>query len=247
MRTLVFALAISLWTASAAVADVRLTMQDGRVSIVAKDATIRQILTEWARIGKTQIVNLERIPGGPVTLELTNVTEKQALDVLLRPLSGYMLVLRVADAANVSRFDRIVVIPTIAEQRPALSTSLPPPSGTRSPAPTAMYQPAPTVAERVEEHQDVDPAPAPEPMVAAAVMPNEAALQPLASRGSTLNRTGGALETVNPQTFLRGRGAGPGQPPAAARSASPFTGVAVPGMIAPAPQQGQPGRGPGEQ
>jgi hypothetical protein len=41
-----------------------LSIHDGRVSIVAKDATVRQILTEWARVGRTKIVNVERIPGG---------------------------------------------------------------------------------------------------------------------------------------------------------------------------------------
>ena len=67
-------------TAVAASADVQLTMQDGRVSLVAKDATVRQILAEWARVGQTKIVNMERVPGGPMTLELTNVPEAQALE-----------------------------------------------------------------------------------------------------------------------------------------------------------------------
>ena len=50
---------------------------------MAKDATVRQILAEWARVGQTKIVNVERIPGGPLTLELNNVPEAQALDILL--------------------------------------------------------------------------------------------------------------------------------------------------------------------
>jgi len=65
MKTLIFAAAACLVGASTASADVHLTMHDGRVSIVAKDATVRQILTEWARVGQTKIVNVERIPGGP--------------------------------------------------------------------------------------------------------------------------------------------------------------------------------------
>ena len=63
-------------------------MHDGRVTVVAKDATVRQILTEWARVGQTKIVNVERIPGGPISIELTDVPEAQALDVLLRSVSG---------------------------------------------------------------------------------------------------------------------------------------------------------------
>ena len=85
--------------ASTAAADVQLTIQDGRVSLIAKDATVRQILAEWARVGQTKIVNADRIAGGPLTLELTNVPEQQALDVLLRSVSGYSLAPR-ADAST---------------------------------------------------------------------------------------------------------------------------------------------------
>src|SRR5215475_16049958 len=95
-------------TASTAFAEVKVSMQDGRVSIVAKDATLRQILTEWARVGETKIVNVERIPGGPMTLELTNVPEQQALELLLRSVSGYMTAPRPVAASNLSAFDRIV-------------------------------------------------------------------------------------------------------------------------------------------
>src|SRR5205085_2766464 len=89
MKTMLFGAAIVFLSAASATADVQLTMQNGRVTIVAKDASVRQILTEWARVGQTKIVNVERIPGGPMTLELRNVPESQALDVLLRTLSGY--------------------------------------------------------------------------------------------------------------------------------------------------------------
>ena len=84
------AVASCSWLASAASAEVQLSIQNGRVSLVAKDATVRQILTEWARVGQTKIVNVERIPGGPLTLELNNVPEQEALDILLRSISGYM-------------------------------------------------------------------------------------------------------------------------------------------------------------
>ena len=62
---------------------------NGRVTVVAKDATLRQILAEWARVGQVKIVNLERVPGGPITLELPNMPEAQALDMLLA--LGYRL------------------------------------------------------------------------------------------------------------------------------------------------------------
>ena len=130
----VIALGLTGWmlAASPAFADVKLTMGNGRVTLVAKDVTVRQILTEWARIGQTKIINLERIPGGPVSVELNDVPEAQALDVLLRSVAGYLTAPRRVDAANLSLFDRIVVMPTSAAPRPAASAA---------PAPPAFAQP----------------------------------------------------------------------------------------------------------
>ena len=112
-KSLSGAIVMALLTASVSSADVQLQLQDGRVSIVAKDATVRQILAEWARVGQTKVVNVERIPGGPLTIELSNVPEAQALDVLLRSVSGYMAAPRGTAAADLSMFDRIIVMPTI--------------------------------------------------------------------------------------------------------------------------------------
>ena len=104
MRASFIAAAVTVFFGSAwpASADVQLAIQGGRVTIVAKDATIRQILTEWARVGQTKIVNIERIPGGPVTLELRDVPEQQALRVLLRSLGGYVTAPRPTMVANAS-------------------------------------------------------------------------------------------------------------------------------------------------
>src|SRR5882724_5667777 len=108
------AMAAFLFTASTASADVQLLLSGGRVSIVAKDATLRQILAEWARVGQTTVVNIERIPGGPLTLALTDVSEGEALDVLLRSVSGYMAAPRETPVADLSIFDRIFVMPLSA-------------------------------------------------------------------------------------------------------------------------------------
>src|SRR5438874_9240178 len=132
-KALAFA-AVSLAFASTAFAQVNLTMHDGRGSLVAKDATLRQILAEWARVGQTKIVNAERVPGGPVTLQLTNVPEEKALETLLRSLTGYVAAPRPTVAANLSQFDRIVVVPTIA-------APLAPAAANAGPAPAVFPQP----------------------------------------------------------------------------------------------------------
>src|SRR5712692_10940958 len=114
LTALAFAAFIGLAASSDASAEVHLTIQNGRVSLIAKDATLRQILAEWAKVGQTKIVNAERVPGGPLTLQFTNWPERQALDTLLRTLAGYVAQPRQIDVANLSHFDRIVVMPTIA-------------------------------------------------------------------------------------------------------------------------------------
>lgn len=134
------ALALSLVAARPATADVRVTMHDGLVTVSAKDATLRQILAEWARVGQTKFVDADRISGGPLTIELTDVPERQALDILLRSVTGYMLVARPTLAPNVSQYDRILVIPAAVQPRTMTAgSSIPPPL----PQPRFQLQPLP--------------------------------------------------------------------------------------------------------
>ena len=223
LRFLVFGVATLLLPAASASADVQLTMQNGRVTIIAKDATIRQILTEWARVGHTKIVNVERIPGGPISLELNNVSEAQALEVLLRAMSGYIAAPRPAAgvAANLSQFDRIIVMPTLASARPAPSAAPPP-----------VYQQTPQFVQPQPADLDDD-----EPAPNVQVPPN---------RGPVFNTFPQQPQVVNPQTGQPMNMVVPGQQPAQPPTypgapTAPFGGVAVPGMVAPPPPQpGQP-------
>jgi hypothetical protein len=221
--------AVWLGAASTASADVQLTMQNGRVSIVATDATVRQILTEWARVGQTKIVNVERIPGGPMTIELNNVTESHALEVLLRAMSGYIAAPRPVEAANLSRFDRIIVMPTLASARPAVA-STPPPPVYQQQAPQFMQQPVPA-----DDDDDDDELPPPNVAV------------PPQNRGPVFNTFPQQPQFVNPQFPNPQFGQQPvqqvpNQPPAyPSAPTAPYGGVAVPGMVAPPPPQ-QPGQ-----
>jgi hypothetical protein len=227
LRTLSLCAAVWLGAVSTASADVQLTMENGRVSIVAKDATIRQILTEWARVGHTKIVNVERIPGGPMTIELNNVTESQALEVLLRAMSGYIAAPRAVEAANLSRFDRIIVMPTLASARPAVAAA--PPPVYQQQAPQFVQQPP-----QVDDDADDDQPP-----------PN--VIGPPQNRGPVFNTFPVQPTTVAPQFQMPQQQQPPmqqlpNQPPGFPSAPSaPFGGVAVPGMVAPVPQQ-QPGQ-----
>ena len=106
----------------------RMEFRDGTVSISAVDVPLSQVLSEWARLGQTRIVNLEKVSGAPLTVELANVPEKQALEVLLRNLPGYLVAARTVPTGAGSQFDRIVVMPgTIPPAQPAMRAAAPPP------------------------------------------------------------------------------------------------------------------------
>ena len=137
----------------AASADVSLTIVDGYVTIDAKDATVRQILSEWARVGQMKVVNGERIAGGPVTLLLTHVPEAQALDILLRSVSGYVAAPRPEPVANASTFDRVLVMPT----------STPPRVTTPAPAAAQPFQPPLQPVEMDMEEPGAQPVQVPGP------------------------------------------------------------------------------------
>ncbi len=239
MKLLTFTAAACLLASSTALADVQVSMHDGLVSVVARDATVRQILTEWARVGQTRVVNVEKIPGGPITLELVNVPEDQALDILLRSVSGYMAAPRTMKAANLSRFDRVVVMPTSAAPRaPVAAAPQQAPMFPQAPSQfgQAPFAQPPNFGQIADDDQDNDRAGT-----------NPAVPNPRAPVFNTFPQP----QIVNPQTGLpvnippipqfpqQQPSATPQQP--SATPSSPFGGVSVPGMMVPAPQQ-QPGQ-----
>src|SRR5215468_3209396 len=103
----------------------RLQMAGGRVTLHAQNVPIRTILAEWSRLGGAKIVNGEGVVGAPVTLDLENVPERQALDILLRGVSGYMLAARNAGSSGASMFDRIMILPTSVAPPAAAGSSVP--------------------------------------------------------------------------------------------------------------------------
>jgi hypothetical protein len=110
--------------ASAAAQGVTLEFQgSGKVRLVAQNVSVSQILAEWSSRGRTTIVNGERVPGPPVTLELQNVTEQEALDIVLRNVSGYLVAARETEISGASAFDRIYILPTSTRPTTAAPTS----------------------------------------------------------------------------------------------------------------------------
>lgn len=111
--------------------EVKVSFSNGQVTIVATDASPRQILAEWARLGQVRITNLDRLSGGPMTLQLTDVPEAQALETLLRGTAGFVAAPRAEAVAASSRYDRILLLPGVAPAVPAI-TAGPPSAATNS-------------------------------------------------------------------------------------------------------------------
>jgi hypothetical protein len=240
MRPSLIALGVLIGAVSPASADVQLSLQSGRVTIVAKDATVRQILVEWARVGQTKIVNVERIPGTPLTIELRDVPEQQALRTLLRSISGYVAAPRTTmAAADTSIFDRIIVMPTLAAATP--------PSSSGAAPPLTFTQTPPAPPEEEADQQRPNPAQAPGNRGPVFVFPQpQVTGQPA---GGVPNPANPGNPLPPPPTFFFQPPATPGAPttpPAAAYPGAPTTpspvGVAVPGMVVPGPPPQQPGQ-----
>lgn len=120
-RSLILTVALACGAALPAAAQpqpLSIAIQDGRVSLQARNVTVRQILAEWSRVGGTRMVNVERVGGGPVTLEFTDLPEREALDILLRNVAGYVLGARQMPTASGSLIDRVLIL---------ASSSAPPP------------------------------------------------------------------------------------------------------------------------
>jgi hypothetical protein len=109
--------------------EVKLSITDGRVTLSARDATLREILIEWERVGGTRIVNRDRVPGTRVSLELAEVPEEQALATLLRPIAGYMASRRQAAELGRSAFSRLILMPGEAAPLTGQAAAPAPPSG----------------------------------------------------------------------------------------------------------------------
>jgi hypothetical protein len=185
---------------------------DGRVKLVTQNAPVSAVLAEWARRGKSTIVNGERVPGPPVTLELVDVPEQQALDIVLRTASGYLAAARETPTTGASRFDRIYIVPTSRVTTSA--TVLPPPQ--------------PAGAPPVVVDDDDDNAPPPTPGPGQRVLPPQALPPGVRIPQAEINR-------LPPQSEEPPRPA-----PAPSNPFGVAPGSSTPGVVTPAPQPGPP-------
>lgn len=120
MKVLISTFALLLAFAVPADAQLALQISNGRVTLDANNVPARQILAEWARIGGTKIVGGDKVTGAPLTLKLVDMPEKQALDIILRNVAGFMAAPRQAAATpGSSTYDRILIMATSSAPAPA--------------------------------------------------------------------------------------------------------------------------------
>lgn len=226
-------------TAPAFAQSISLRLSDGRVTLITQNATPSAILAEWARQGQVQVVDGERVPGTPLTLRLEDVPEREALDIVLRSATGYIAAPRAqAAAANLSRFDRVIVMPTSPGAGAAARASASPANRTTAVAPVQSMP--------VQAEEEV-----------AQVQPGVVDDAPAAAPGAETPASSTNFDYANPQRYFAARQAEQQAADAAAQqeqqqvsqpSASPYGALgqtsARPG-VAPVPQNPTPPAGSG--
>jgi hypothetical protein len=101
----------------------------GKVTIVAENVTLAEILGEWSRKGGSKIVNAERLPGTPVMFtEFKDQPEADVLRTLLREAPGYGAAMRATPPAGASAVQTVFILAVRRESAtasPATTTSTP--------------------------------------------------------------------------------------------------------------------------
>ena len=86
----------------------------GRVTIVAQQVTVSEILAEWARKGGTKIQGAERLTGGVIQTPMLfeNRPELEVMEALTRQAAGVSIAPRRVGAPGASRFESIHIVAT---------------------------------------------------------------------------------------------------------------------------------------
>lgn len=238
-QTLLVAALSFLVAAPVGAQQLKVSFDNGLVSVEANAVPVRQILNEWAKQGGTKVVGVERVTGAPLTITLIDVPESKALEVILRSVAGYMAAPRAA-GTGASVYDRILVMATSTapapSPTPARPATLNPMTGTQ------RFVPPRQQPQNEDANEEEDPNPPNPPVFTFPQQPGM--VQP----GQFPNIPGNAGQPMIVNPAIGGAQnitINPAQP-----TGYPTTmpiGSPTPGMITPPPQPGQPVRPPGRQ
>jgi hypothetical protein len=169
-RTLIVCFAVigGLGAARGATAQsLTLRIDNGLVTLEATNVTVDEILARWTSVTGLSVVSKSGAGSdAPVTLRLSGVSEREALQTILRDLSGYIMGERRDPQTGLVSVDRLLILPQSGSQAPATPASRLAPVGRRSPfvrgtpPPAAIIEPA-FVEPPSENDVPVELAPAP--------------------------------------------------------------------------------------
>ena len=224
LQTAIACLAVLLGSAAPSSAQaVSLQFDNGLVTLNAQNAPIRTILAEWSRLGGTRFVNAERIGGAPVTMELTALPERQALEILLRSVAGYVATQR-EGSSGVSQLGGVMILPTSAP--------------VRAPAPVTFGA---TIVQQQQRQDDVLNDQNPEDRQGQRI---PTPVNPFSATPGTTN-TPAVIRVVTPGatapfgTVQQEPASGAPQPARPSNTIQTLPGTSRPGEITPQPQQPQ--------
>jgi hypothetical protein len=104
---------------------IKIAFADGRVSLFAEEAPASEVLAEWSRYGKTEVLGAELLERKVVTVALEEVSEGEALDAILGRGVPYLTVVRRPEP-GLSSFTRLLIgDAAIATEKP-VDPSIPP-------------------------------------------------------------------------------------------------------------------------
>jgi hypothetical protein len=135
-----------------------ISFNEGRVTLVAENVTLAEILREWSRKGGSTIVNAERLPGAPVMLtEFKDQPEADVLRTLLREAPGYGAAMRTVASAGASSVETVFIL--------AVRATTATPSSASAPIATQIQQsPSPVAAPRMIQGSPDDEIPPVRPL-----------------------------------------------------------------------------------
>jgi len=133
-----------------------LQLRNGRVSVDARGVPVAQILERWAALSGATIEGAKTLADEPVTLQLADVPERDALEVVLRGVAGYVLAGR-ATPGGASTVDRILILgSSSAPATPPSAGPRTPPAPSTTQAPQSIVESMPQVGLEPPEQALVD-------------------------------------------------------------------------------------------
>jgi hypothetical protein len=221
---LVFSAVMGLLAASTADAQkLSLRIEQGLVTLDAQNVTVDEVLARWAAATGLNVVSKHGIGSDiPVTIQLSGVSEREALRMVLRDLSGYIMGERRDPQTGVVRIDRLLILSESAPQVAA-------PTG-RPRSPIRRGVPPPPVVETPAVAVEATEL-APQPEIGAAPGAGRAGRLIGSGPGAMLDFTGG-VPNEDPALEAETRA---NTPPASTNPFGNSVGAARPGEMTPAP------------